>query len=105
MRAEQEDTRAFLDASEAGGATPLLTDAESAELDARLQLVMDEAPGGPPVVVVLAQRHAMGPVPVTGAESADFDARLWSVVEEAPGGPPVEVALAQGPSQGNPGGD
>jgi hypothetical protein len=100
MRAEQEDTRAFLDGSEAGGVTPLLTDAESAEFDAGLERAMDEAAGGPPVEVAAAQRHPMGPMPATDAETAEFDARLRRIMEEAQGGPPVEVVLAQGSSMG-----
>ena len=102
MRAEQKDTRAFLDGSEAGGVTPLLTDAESAEFEAGLERAMDEAAGGPPVEVAAAQRHPMGPMPATDAETAEFDARLRRTMEmeEAQGGPPVEVVLAQGSSMG-----
>jgi hypothetical protein len=74
MRAEQENTRAFLDESEAGRVTPLLTDAESAELDARLERVMDEPPDGPPVEVVLTQRPSMGPMQATPPALSYFPA-------------------------------
>ena len=95
MRAEQENTRAFLDESEAGRVTPLLTEAESAELDARLERVMDEPPDGPPVEVVLTQRPSMGPMQATPPA-----ARLERVMDEPPDGPPVEVVLTQRPSMG-----
>ena len=74
MRAEQENTRAFLDESEAGRVTPLLTEAESAELDARLERVMDEPPDGPPVEVVLTQRPSMGPMQATPPALSYFPA-------------------------------
>jgi len=41
------------------------TDAESDGFDATLRSVMEDAPGGPPVVVALAQGPSMGPMQAT----------------------------------------
>ena len=41
------------------------TDAESDDFDATLRSVMEDAPGGPPVVVALAQGPSMGPMQAT----------------------------------------